>query len=241
MKTLHFPSVEHAARQWRPDPHLISEALLGIFDNPPSFNYSPLLSAVRDLLLLKVPYEEVRLGIEKAVKRDAVRKNFLEVLPLIRNHFDAVHPDFVNAVSERQYPLGRDLRIPVRAPLVYGVGGQLYLPWFVFWRVNALRGEKLSLFAAIVRDVIRQDPDLEAAKFMILDFSAPTARSCRTLRIIDAHEIPTISETRKAAMIQNVVEGFAMARAEISRRADRQRPNQASESAYDDPNQPAFL
>jgi hypothetical protein len=44
---------------------------------------------VRDLLVLGVPHDQVVEGIRR-IKRAGVRKNLLEVLPLIRDHFAGV-------------------------------------------------------------------------------------------------------------------------------------------------------
>jgi hypothetical protein len=89
MSELRVPSVQHLARNWRSDPGLIARVLVRLVMNPPRFNYNPLYSAVRDLLVLGVPHDQVVEGIRR-IKRAGVRKNLLEVLPLIRDHFAGV-------------------------------------------------------------------------------------------------------------------------------------------------------
>jgi hypothetical protein len=42
-----------------------------------------------------------------------------------------------------------------------------------------------------------QDPDLEEADFVILDFSAPKSNHPRDLRVIDAHDIPRVHARHK--------------------------------------------
>ena len=42
---------------------MIAEVLVRLVQNPPRFNYNPLYLAVRDLLVLGVPYEQVVEGI----------------------------------------------------------------------------------------------------------------------------------------------------------------------------------
>jgi hypothetical protein len=133
MAELRVPSLQHLARNWRDDPVRIQKVLVRLARNPPQFNYNPLFSAVRDMLVLQVPYEQIAEGIRRGVKRPAVRENLLEVLPLIRKYFSGISPDFVQTVERRYYPIARGLMVPFETPLVYGIGGILYFPWFSFW------------------------------------------------------------------------------------------------------------
>src|SRR5947209_7269855 len=181
MAELKVPSLQHLARNWRDDPIRIKKVLVRLAKNPPVFNYNPLFSAARDLLVLRAPYDQVVEGIRRGVKREAVRNNLLGVLPLIRDHFADVAPDFIQAIDRRYYPVGRGLMVPFEPPMIYGVGGQLYFPWFSFWRANPLARERLSLFVTLVEEVLMQDPDLETARFEILYFSCPGAKQPRTL------------------------------------------------------------
>src|SRR3954468_9531371 len=153
MAELHVPTVQHLARNWRADPMMIAKILVRLAEHPPIFNYNPLYGAVRDLLILNVPYDQVVEGIKK-LKRASVRENLLTVLPLIRDHFAGITPDFFQSIGRRYYPIARGLMVPFEPPMIYGVGGQLYFPWFSFWRQNPLANERLALFIAIVRDVM---------------------------------------------------------------------------------------
>src|SRR4051812_41779464 len=102
MAQLRVPSVQHLARNWRDEPAAIARLLVRLVLNPPRFNYNPLYFAVRDLLVLGVPYEQVVEGI-KRIKRESVRNNLLSVLPLIRDHFSGVAPDFFQTIDRRYY------------------------------------------------------------------------------------------------------------------------------------------
>jgi len=104
------------------------------------------------------------------MKREDVCENLLGVLPLIRDHFAGVAPDFYQGIDRRYYPVARGLMVPFEPPMIYGIGGQLYFPWFSFWRQNPLAKERLSLFVTLVDEVMLQDPDLETARFEVLDF-----------------------------------------------------------------------
>ena len=112
-------------------------------------------------------------------------------------------------------PIGRDIRIPFKSVFIYGVGGQIYLPWFIFWKHNPLDDKQLSLFVTLAREILRQDPELEEAKFEILDFSAVNSKECRQLRIIDTADIYTFNSKETAEMLTIFVEGFERAEARL--------------------------
>jgi hypothetical protein len=240
MLELRVPSVQHLARNWRSDPALIARILVRLVRNPPRFNYNPLYSAVRDLLVLGTPYDQVVEGIRR-IKRVRVRKNLLEVLPLIRDHFVGVAPDFYQTIDKRYYPVGRGLMVPFEPPMIYGVGGQLYFPWFSFWRQNPLANERLSLFVTLVDEVLMQDPDLETARFEILDFSCPAPKQPRTLRVIDARDIPRVNETRKAEMLDAFAEGYFLAVAALSGESTRPADESTKDAPAPDPDQPGLF
>ena len=238
MAELKIPSLQHLARNWRAGPKLIRRSLVTLAKNPPIFNYTPLFLATRDFLLLNQPYEEVARGIRDHVKRDAVRSNYLGVLPLIRDYFEGVSPDFYQFVERRYYPVGRGLMVPFEPPMIYGVGGQLYFPWFSFWRSNPLEKERMALFVTLVDEILLDDPDLEAAKFEILDFSVPKNETDRALRVVDADDIPRLSDTRKREMLEVFVDGFFQAQEEL-RRGVTEKSQEQEEQV--DPRQPSMF
>lgn len=238
MAELRIPSVQHLARNWRDSPETIARALVRLALNPPRFNYNPLYSAVRDLLVLNVPYEQVVEGIRR-IKRERVRENLLGVLPLIRNHFEGVAPDFYQTIDKRFYPVGRGLMVPFEPPMIYGVGGQLYFPWFSFWRQNPLASERLSLFVTLVDEMLMQDPDLENARFEILDFSCPAPKSGRALRLIEARDIPRVDDARKTQMLEKFADGYFQALAELA--GSRAPGDDRDDDRPRDPDQPGLF
>lgn len=238
MADLRIPSVQHLARNWRNSPETIARALVRLALNPPRFNYNPLYSAVRDLLVLNVPYDQVVEGIRR-IKRVKVRDNLLSVLPLIRDHFAGVSPDFYQTIDKRYYPVGRGLMVPFDPPMIYGIGGQLCFPWFSFWRQNSLASERLSLFVTLVDEMLMEDPDLENARFEILDFSCPGPKTGRALRVLDARNIPRLDDIRKAAMLEKFADGYFLALAEL---AGASPPKDArDDDRPSDPDQPGFF
>src|SRR5258708_32639612 len=174
------------------------------------------------MLVFQQPYDEIVEGIRRGIKRADVRDNLLGVLPLIRDHFSSVAPDFVQGIDRRYYSIGRGLMVPFDPPLLYGPGGKLTFPWFSFWRSNPLADARLSLFVTLVDELLADDPDLAAADFQILDFSVPKGNKLkagqpkppRQLRIIDACDIPRVSESTKLEMLTVFAEGYFMAAAE---------------------------
>ena len=201
MAALKVPSLQHLARNWHNSPDKVRRDLVNVATNSPTFNYNPLFGAARDLLVFRQPLAEIAEGIQRKVRRKDVRENLLSVLPLIDCHFRDQAPDFVQMVSRRYYPVARELLVPFEPPLVYGVGGRLQFPWFSFWRRNPMRGERLALFVTLVAEVLEQDPDLEAARFHILDFSAPGGSEARELTVFEAAEMSRLSEARKTQML----------------------------------------
>lgn len=211
MVKLKVPTLQHLARNWRETPEEICDTLVSLARNSPTFNYNSLLAAARDLLVFHQPYDEVADGIRRKVTREDVRANLLSVLPLIRDHFQEIPDGFALSVARRYYPVGRGLSVPFEPPMAYGGDGVLHLPWFSFWRQNPLRSKRLSLFMTIVDEILSQDPDLEQSDFHILDFSAPTAKSQRQLRVVWAADVPRLSEDEKISMLETFAVGYSMA------------------------------
>lgn len=216
MPKLKVPSVQHLSRNWHPNSDVIKNKLVRLARKPPRFSYEQMFGAVVDLLLLRVPYEQIVEGINRGVRREAVKKNFLDLLPLVNRYFAGLAPDYYQSVARRYYPAGRGLLIPFDPPLIYGTEGTVHFPWFSFWRRNPLSGKRLSLFASLVDDILLQDPDLEGAKFAILDFSAPAANRPRELLVIDATRIPRLSKEVVSEMLAVFAKGFLGAKAELA-------------------------
>ncbi len=216
MATLNVPSAQHLARNWASDSNNVKKNLVSLVLNPPIFNYFPLFSATRDMLLFNQPYRELEKGISRSVKQSGRREDFLRVLNLVQQHFDGIRPTFVQQVARRHYSVGRGLLVPFDTPMIYGVDGKLHFPWFSFWRSNPLDGERLSLFVTIVKEILDEDPDLELADFEILDFSANGSNSPRVLKIIKARDVPLINAVRKIEMLEIFAEGYIQAAQALS-------------------------
>ena len=220
MPNLKVPSLQHLARNWRSDAFQVKRQLVQLARNSPTFTYDPLFSAVQDMLVFGQPYEQIVEGMHRGIKRPDVLENYLGILPLIRENFDGLAPVFMQAVARRYYPVSRDLRVPFQPPLIFGVGERIHFPWFSFWRRNPIDGKRLSLFVSVVEEVLLQDPDLENAKFEILDFSAPAPNQPRELCVVDARDVPRVSAEQKTKMLAIFAEGFSMAQAELAGMAD---------------------
>jgi hypothetical protein len=236
MAKLKVPSVQHLARNWRETPVGVTKKLLALAKHPPQFTYEPLFGAVRDMLVLGVPYDQIVEGIRRGEKRAWVRENLLEVLPLLRVHFAAIEPDGPpHRTARRFYPLARDIMIPFEAPLEYSVNGQKYFPWFSFWRSNPLADKRLSLFVSLVDEVLMQDADLDTAIFQILDFSRIDGEPERRLLVVDARDIPRLGESEKRAMLEVFAEGYRAARDELA--GVKRGKDKSDDAKHPDPNQ----
>ena len=212
MAKLRVPILQHLSRNWNQDPNWIGRVLVRLVQKPPTFSYELLFRLARDLLRLGVAYPDILRAVQN-IKRSDLRARFLEVLPLLRDHFDGIQPDYFQDIEPRLYAVGRGLMVPFAPPFIYGVGGQIYFPWLSFWRSNPIADERLSLFVTIVEEVLLSDPDLETAVFQILDFSAPAAGKPRELKVVDAKDVPRVSEIRKREMLDIFAEGYFQAQA----------------------------
>lgn len=241
MRTVKVPTLQHLARNWQHSPDRIAKQLVNLANNPPIFNYSKLLCAVEDMLVFGQPYEEIVVGIKRAEKRKNVQQNLLSVLSLLRDFFDGSTPDFVQRVDRRHYPVAQGLMVPFDPPLIYGIDGRLIFPWFSFWRSNPLSGANLQLFATVVREILNQDPDLEEARFDILDFSAPRYGEPRELRVIDADAVPRLPEDRKVEMLSVFADGYFRAREILREDAYSRSQDETQPSSSGNPEQPGFF
>jgi hypothetical protein len=219
MAKLKVPSLQHLARNWKETPELTKRGLVNLAKNPPTWSYRPLYGAVQDMLSLGVSYEQIVKSISQKVHRKNVRENLLELLPLIKDHFESLTPDYVQSVERSFYSVRKGLLIPFEPPLVYVVNGEVYLPWFSFWRSNPLAGKRLALFVTLAEEMLAKLPDFEEAKFQILDFSIPAPKEPRQLHVMDVKDIPRLGEQEKSEMLGVFAEGFSLAQEELEKTA----------------------
>jgi hypothetical protein len=237
MAKLKVPSAQHLARNWQDTPAKVQKGLVHLVRNPPTFSYQALFGFVRDMLLLGVPREQIEIAIRTKVKRESVRGYYLKLLPLIADHFADESPKYVMSVDRRYYAAGRGLMVPFDPPIIYGGTDGAIFPWFSFWKSNPLSGDRLSLFVTMVKEVLAEDPDLEAADFQILDFSAPKGSSERELTVAHASDVPLLSERRKTEMLEIFAEGYFAALEEL-----RTTPvEDTEEEVPSDPDQPGLF
>lgn len=225
MKKIKLPSLQHVARQWASTPDKVAQNLEKLALSAPPFSYEPMYSFVRGMLVMGDPVEQVCKAVRESRLHPTARKNFVELLPMIAQYFSIVNPDYALEVAPRFYPVGKELLVPFKPPLIYGRNGDMVLPWFVFWRLNPLVGENLALFVTLASEMMEQDPDLEDSSFRILDFSAPDAKTPRQLTVIDGNQIKRVSEERKNEMLDILVAGYQIAETNLLiRRSTQEKP-----------------
>ncbi len=227
------PSLQHLVRTWRDSPERTKKVLVNNARSRPIFSYAPLHVAIREMLVLRVPYHQVIELVCRAEKRADYAKVLLEILPIIRHHLDGVAPDYFQDAAPRSYSLAPDIIIPFQPPVVYGIGGQLTLPWCIFWRKNPLAGKPLSLFMTLVDEILMEDPDLETATFQLLDFSIPKDEEERRLSIRDGRDIPRLSTAERDDMLGIWAEGFRQARVEMACMKEESKDRQPEQRAPD--------
>lgn len=222
MKKIKLPSIQHVARQWAPTPEKVAKNLENLALSAPPFSYEPMYQFVRGMLVMGDPVEQVCKVVEESRLHPTARRNFVELLPMVAQYFSGVKPDYALEVAPRYYPVGKELLVPFKPPLIYGRKGDTVLPWFVFWRSNPLVGENLALFVTLVAEMMEQDPDLENSNFCILDFSAPDAKTPRRLTVIEGNQIERVPEKRKTEMLDILVAGYQIAQTNLLKRTSKQ-------------------
>ena len=131
--------------------------------------------------------------------------------------------------------------VPFDAPMLYGIGGQIYFPWFSFWRRNPLSKEKLALFVTLAEEMLLQDPDLEQVD-SDPEFSSPKPDKPRVLTIIDARDIPRVDEERKLHMLETFADGYFQALAALAGMAEKKSAAEDQDSRPNsDPDQPGLF
>jgi hypothetical protein len=174
---LRVPSLQQVMKNLYDRPDMVQRALVRTALNRPRTSYKSLHKATQDRVCLNVPLDQIEIGIRRVEKRPEYLENLIELLKLIDRHFDSIVPDYPPIEVEcRYYKIAPDINIPFQPPICYGIGGQLYLPYFNFWRNNPLKAKRLSVFMTIIDALREQEPDIETAIVNILDFSILRAR-----------------------------------------------------------------
>ena len=210
MNKVKVPTIQHAAGIWFPDPKKIAKHLLALANSAPPFSYENLYKLTYGLLSRGAPYDQIELAAKK-IRHPLARKNYLEILPLLRAFESRAAIEFVSEIAPRNYPIGRDLRVLVNPPLIYFSSGQSFLPWFIFWKTNRFNEVRLRLFITMIREVFAQDPDIDDASLSLVICSEPVPKKGRCLEVLDTSSIVSLSEGERNEMLAVFAKGYAMA------------------------------
>jgi len=210
MGKVRVPSIQHAAGIWSPEPAQVAKRLLQLAESSPPFSYGNLHKLTFDLVSRSSPYEQIHAAAQ-AVRPAIARKNYLEILPLLRSYGDRAAASVVTEVVPRNYSIGRDLRTLVNPPLAYYKDGRAHLPWFVFWKANHFNKSRLELFVSMLRDVFRQDPDYDEAFLSLVICSEHHAGAGRQLTVLDASTVSELSPAERNEMLRIFAEGYSLA------------------------------
>lgn len=216
MPNLKVPSPAHLSLLYRETPEKVMKAQLALLNGAPNFSYQPLYKTMRGLLGAACSEKELLSAISRCALRADIKEKYAELAPLIADYFSEKKIAYAIEVAPRFYPVARDLLVPFTPPLIYADDNGLCLPYLIFWKKHALRGERLSLFASIVREILDEDPDLCDARFEIVDMSAGSntenESEARSLKIFSEDRIGKISKDRKRDMLSTFAEGFRRAK-----------------------------
>lgn len=210
MGKVKIPTIQHVAGIWEPDPSRIAKKLLYLANNSPPFSYANLYRLVADLMSRGVPYEQI-VAAASGIKLSIARKNYLDILPLVRDYAASAGRVIVNDVTPRPYVIGRDLRISVNPPFMYFRDEEAHLPWFVFWKTNLFNEIRLKLFVTMLREVFKQDPDIDDASLHLVICSAPPLATERILQVLDTSAMPSLSRLERDEMLGIFTAGYAQA------------------------------
>jgi len=210
MSKVKVPSIQHAAGIWEPEPSRIAKKLLLLASNSPPFSYANLYKLAFDLMSRGVPYDQVLLAAS-ATKLPLARKNYLEILPLLRDYAIRSGDVVVNEIVPRPYVIGRDLRILVNPPFIYFREAEAHLPWFIFWKKNVFNETRLRLFITMLREVFKQDPDIDDASLHLVVCSASPLDGIRVLQILDTSAIASLGRAERDEMLGIFAAGYAQA------------------------------
>lgn len=230
MGRVKVPSIQHAAGIWDPEPSRIAKKLLHLANNSPPFSYANLYKLTSDLISRGVPYEQV-VAAASGIRLAIARKSYLEILPLLHEYGIKVGDVVVNDVVPRYYVIGRDLRILVNPPFMYFRDEEAHLPWFIFWKTNLFNESRLRLFVTMLREVFKQDPDIDDASLNLVVCSAPSPEGNRILQELDTSAIPSFSRSERDEMLGIFAAGYAQA---VQAQAEGRTPAQESEGDRDD-------
>jgi hypothetical protein len=210
MSRVRVPTIQHAAGIWDPDPSRIAKKLLHLANKSPPFSYANLYKLAFDLMSRGVPYGQV-LAAASGMRLPLARKNYLEILPLLRDYAISAGNVVVNNIVPRPYAIGRDLRILVNPPFMYFRDEAAHLPWFVFWKTNLFDERRLRLFITMLREVFKQDPDIDDASIHLVVCSARPLDGKRALQILDTSEIASFGRSERDEMLGIFAAGYAQA------------------------------
>lgn len=216
-----IPSLMHAVRNWHPDPEQVRKALFDIGLHAPPFSYKFLFKLVYQQLKFNDSLEQLNECINRFEKREKYREDFIAAFQLVHDYFREVNPDSVQEVTGRFYPVARDLLVPFNPPITYTKNGKRILPLICFWKKKPPRGEKLALLITLVSEIIEQDPDLEDAEIHIISLATERIKTddghkdVRVLKVVNGSTINRIDEPRKLVMLESIVRGYRLAKADL--------------------------
>lgn len=208
------PSLQHVARFYRPTADGVKKEFLKLARAHPPFSYEDLYKLTWDMAKGLQTYEAVyraASGIRLDIKRDS----YLRALPPCNVFFDELKHAYAIPVGSRSYSIGRGIQVPFCPPMLCGTAKGVVLPWLIFWKDNPLTGIQLQLFASMVEDILKGEPDLDSAQLLIVDMSDAAIKKDGRPVVTSSADVIKLPASQMASMLSTVVEGFELAKEEL--------------------------
>jgi hypothetical protein len=231
------PAAQHLARTFEDTSPKVAKALLKEYMGRAPFSYGLMHELVKVALKGKFSKEQFDAAIRHHQRNPKYQKIFLELSPLLHNHFSTLDPKYVLKIEPQKFRIN-DLEIPFKPPFAFEQSGELVIPLLIFWKENPLTEKQTSLLVTIANDLISQHPDYRDAKLLIYDFSVPPGEEKRKLRITDAATIPKMDAKELNAALEIWFKGYQLAKAKIAEmpaRATKRRPDAQQQQLLDPP------
>ena len=136
-------------------------------------------------------------------------------------------------LSDRLFPIRRDLAIPVRPRFYFVMDGVAQIFWLQPWKVFDLTEEQLGILASVIKQTFVVD-DFAEAELYLLDTSADDKEGPRRPRIFGFNDLPILSDEQLTAAFDRYAAAHDIFVSQRKPRPERKRPEA-------DPRQPKLF
>lgn len=204
-------SPQFLARNWRENPAACKNEILKVARHKPNFSYKLLEDLLFDWFALGVPKEDIQRGIRDKVKREQVRRLYLEIVDAVTPYMEANRSMPVLRAAPQYFRLAPNVLVPYRPIFSFKREGKIIIPHISMWRTNPYSLDQFGLFVSLIRRSFSNSADLRRAHIEFVDCSAESSKHPRLIRITEDCDLPAISAPRFVEMIATYREGLFLA------------------------------